>query len=68
MNTGKTLFAQLMDFLPWTTFSRASFMLINILATINPPLNLPAISSPSGSFLVGKTSRAQSQSTLDKQR
>ena len=22
MNTGKTLFAQLMDFLPWTTFSR----------------------------------------------
>ena len=23
MNTGKTLFAQLMDFLPWTTFIRA---------------------------------------------
>ena len=22
MNTGKTLFAQLMDFLPWTTFTR----------------------------------------------
>src|SRR5271167_557026 len=22
MNTGKTLFAQLMDFLPWSTFSR----------------------------------------------
>ncbi len=22
MNTGKTLFAQLMDFLPWTTFAR----------------------------------------------
>lgn len=22
MNLGKTLFAQLMDFLPWTTFSR----------------------------------------------
>jgi hypothetical protein len=22
MNAGKTLFAQLMDFLPWTTFSR----------------------------------------------
>ena len=22
MKTGKTLFAQLMDFLPWTTFSR----------------------------------------------
>jgi hypothetical protein len=22
MNTGKTLFAQLMDFLPWKTFSR----------------------------------------------
>lgn len=22
MNVGKTLFAQLMDFLPWTTFSR----------------------------------------------
>ena len=21
MNTGKTLFAQLMDFLPWTTFT-----------------------------------------------
>ncbi len=21
MNTGKTLFAQLMDFLPWTTFA-----------------------------------------------
>jgi hypothetical protein len=22
MNTGKTLYAQLMDFLPWTTFAR----------------------------------------------
>jgi hypothetical protein len=22
MNTGKTLFAQLMDFLPWSTFAR----------------------------------------------
>ena len=22
MNTGKTLFAQLMDFLPWSTFTR----------------------------------------------
>jgi hypothetical protein len=22
MNTGKTLFAQLMDFVPWSTFSR----------------------------------------------
>ena len=22
MNTGKTLFAQMMDFLPWTTFTR----------------------------------------------
>jgi hypothetical protein len=22
MNTGKTLFAQLMDYLPWSTFSR----------------------------------------------
>ena len=22
MNTGKTLFAQIMDFLPWTTFTR----------------------------------------------
>jgi len=22
MHTGKTLFAQLMDFLPWTTFAR----------------------------------------------
>ena len=22
MNTGKTLFAQIMDFLPWTTFAR----------------------------------------------
>jgi len=22
MNTGKTVFAQLMDFLPWTTFDR----------------------------------------------
>jgi len=22
MNTGKTLFAQLMDFLPWSTFNR----------------------------------------------
>ena len=22
MNTGKTLFSQLMDFLPWTTFAR----------------------------------------------
>ena len=22
MNTGKTLFAQLMDFLPWSTFDR----------------------------------------------
>ena len=22
MNTGKTLFAQLMDFIPWSTFSR----------------------------------------------
>ena len=23
MNTGKTLFAQIMDFLPWRTFDRA---------------------------------------------
>ena len=23
MNTGKTLFAQVMDFLPWTTFARS---------------------------------------------
>ena len=26
MNTGKTLFAQLMEFLPWKTFSRIGFI------------------------------------------
>ena len=32
MNTGKTLFAQLMDFLPWTTFARyvARYVLVAI--------------------------------------
>ena len=31
MNTGKTLFAQLMDFLPWTTFTRIVAMSLSLL-------------------------------------
>ena len=41
MNTGKTLFAQLMDFLPWTTFTR----IVDRMAAITGSGRFPAPSN-----------------------
>ncbi len=41
MNTGKTLFAQLMDFLPWTTFTRVVERYV-LVAIIKKRLDLDA--------------------------